>query len=73
MSDATTRFARSTKDSGALMGVARKARRVCSSAVHSARVTDDNAAIISRMAMISIDQVLHGPRDPTGSDISIET
>jgi len=31
-----------------------------------AKVTDSTGAVIAQMAMISIDQVLHGPRDPTG-------
>jgi hypothetical protein len=33
-----------------------------------AAVRDRAGGVITRMAMISIDQVLHGPRDPTGSD-----
>ena len=38
------------------------------SAATAARVTDDNDKVIAQLAMISIDQVLHGPRDPSGSD-----
>jgi hypothetical protein len=38
------------------------------SASAAAAVTDRTGRIVSRMAVISIDQVLHGPRDPTGSD-----
>jgi hypothetical protein len=34
----------------------------------AALVQDNEGREIGRMAMISIDQVLHGPRDPTGSD-----
>jgi hypothetical protein len=37
------------------------------SAAHAARISDSGGNVIGRMAMISIDQVLHGPRDPTGS------
>ncbi len=35
------------------------------SATHAAKVLDGAGKVIARMAMISIDQVLHGPRDPS--------
>jgi hypothetical protein len=38
------------------------------SADTAANVLDENGNVITHMAMISIDQVLHGPRDPTMSD-----
>jgi hypothetical protein len=37
-------------------------------ATNVSRVLDASGAEVARLAMISIDQVLHGPRDPTGSD-----
>ena len=37
----------------------------------AAKVQDINGKTVSRMAMISIDQVLHGPRDPSGNDPEI--
>src|SRR6185436_5245486 len=38
------------------------------SAAAVAAVRDESGEVIARMAMISTDQVLHGPRDPTSSD-----
>jgi predicted esterase len=32
------------------------------------KVTDGSGAVIAQMATFGIDQVLHGPRDPTGAD-----
>jgi hypothetical protein len=34
----------------------------------AAKVTDANGNVIAQMAMLGTDQVLHGPRDPTGSN-----
>lgn len=41
------------------------------SALAAANVRDDNGNTVSQMAMIGIDQVLHGPRDPTDNDPAI--
>jgi predicted esterase len=38
------------------------------SARNAAKVQDSSGKVIAQMAMVSIDQVLHGPRDPTHSD-----
>lgn len=38
------------------------------SAADAAEVWGADGNVIAKMAMISIDQVLHGPRDPTGND-----
>ncbi len=38
------------------------------SATDAANVLDEDGNVIAHLAMISIDQVLHGPRDPTMSD-----
>jgi hypothetical protein len=43
------------------------------SAATAASIADDNGAVIARLAMISIDQPLHGPRDPTGSNPDFTT
>ena len=44
-----------------------------SSAWYAARVSDERDAEIARLAMISIDQPLHGPRDPTASNPNVTT
>jgi hypothetical protein len=41
------------------------------SAASAAIVKDDKGNVIANLAMISIDQVLHGPRDPTGASPEI--
>ncbi len=42
-----------------------------SSGRRAAQVQDKAGNIISKMAMISIDQVLHGPRAPEGTDVQL--
>ena len=41
------------------------------SAADVAKVTDAGGATIAQMAMISIDQVLHGPRAPAGTNVEV--
>lgn len=43
------------------------------SAQAAALVSDDHGQPIARLAMISIDQPNHGPRDPTGADPNLTT
>jgi predicted esterase len=37
----------------------------------AAKITDKSGAVIARLAMISIDQVLHGPRAPAGTNVDL--